>query len=110
MQITLFNSYETEDEETKYNKTVFDIPKHNWQESTVSTVTDKKLNTAKKTVIFIPVTSIPEVKTYIGPKGYANLEDSEKNNYFTFKAPDKIVLGNYQGTINNIKDFELGCG
>ena len=105
MQITLFNSYETEDEETKYNKTVFDIPKHNWQESTVSTVTDKKLNTAKKTVIFIPVTSIPEGKTYIGPKGYANLEDSEKNNYFTFKAQDKIVLGNYQGTINNIKDF-----
>ena len=105
MQITLFNSYETEDEETKYNRTVFDIPEHNWQEGTVSTVTDKKLNTAKETTIFIPVTAIPPLKTYIGPKAYANLPDTEKENYFTFKAQDKVVLGDYQGAINNIKDF-----
>ena len=105
MQITLFNSYETEDEITKFNKTVFSIPEHNWQTSTVNSVQDKKLNTAKKTTIFIPVTSIPNGKTYIGPKAYNQLPDKDKENFFTFKKQDKVILGNYIGTINNIKDF-----
>lgn len=105
MQITLFNSYETEEEITKFNKTVFSIPEHNWQTSTVNSVQDKKLNTAKKTTIFIPVTSIPNGKTYIGTKAYDRLPDKDKENFFTFKEQDKIILGDYLGTINNIKDF-----
>ena len=105
MQITLFNSYETEDEITKFNKTVFYIPEHNWQTSTVNSVQDKKLNTAKKTTIFIPVIAIPEGKTYIGPKAYDQLSDEDKENFFTFKEQDKVILGNSLGTITNIKDF-----
>ena len=105
MFITLFNSYENEDEETLFNKTVFEISEDNWQEDVVNTVQNKKLDTAKKTTIFIPATSIPSLKTYIGPKAYLSLEDSEKENYFTFKAQDKIYKGNYKGEIASSKDF-----
>lgn len=101
--ITIFNAYTGDDEVTKYYKTL--IPSVNWQEVEKATVTDKKLSTAKEINIFIPVTSIPEGKTYIGPKAYANLNLDEVENYFTFSAQDKVYKGNYEGNINSSKDF-----
>lgn len=101
--VTIFNTYTGDDEVTKYIKTL--IPSVNWQEVEKATVTDKKLSTAKEINIFIPVTSIPNGKTYIGPKAYANLSLDEVENYFTFSAQDKVYKGNYEGNINSSKDF-----
>lgn len=103
IDVTIFNTYTDDDEVTKYIKTL--IPSVNWQEVEKATVTDKKLSTAKEINIFIPVTSIPEGKTYIGPKAYANLEKEEVENYFTFSPQDKVYKGIYKGEVNSIKDF-----
>lgn len=105
MLITLFNSYTNKDEETLYNKTVFDISSTNWQETMVSVVNDKRISTVKTTTVFIPVTSIPEGKVYVGPKAYNRIPDLEKENYFTFKAEDKLLKGIFEENIADLREF-----
>ena len=100
--ITLFNTYTDDNDNTKYAKTI--IKCVNWQSENKSTVTDKGLQSANVVTVFIPVTSLPE-KIYIEPKAYAKLSDSERDNYFTLKPQDKIIKGVYDGNISGVKDF-----
>lgn len=98
--ITLFNAYIDSDDITHYNKTV--IHNANWQSKKVSSVSDKGLNSANETNIFIPVLAICE-KQYIEPKKFNKLTD--KAGYFTFKAQDKVIKGIFEGEIKSEKDF-----
>lgn len=98
--ITVFNSYIDDDDNTLYSPTV--IHDVNWQSEEKVTVSDKGLVSADEIKIFIPVTSLNGIE-YVPRKAYNSLKD--KTGYFTLKEGDKIVKGEYTGTINTIKDF-----
>lgn len=98
--ITVFNSYIDEDDNTLYSPTV--IHDVNWQSEEKVTVSDKGLVSADEIKIYIPVTSLNGIE-YVPRKAYNSLKD--KTGYFTLKEGDKIVKGEYTGTINTIKDF-----
>ena len=98
--ITIFNSYVDEDDNTIYSPTV--IHDVNWQSEEKVTVSDKGLVSADEIKIYIPVTSLNGIE-YVPRKAYNSLEN--KTGYFTLKEGDKIVKGEYTGTINTIKDF-----
>ena len=98
--ITVFNSYIDEDDNTIYSPTV--IHDVNWQSEEKVTVSDKGLISADEIKIFIPVTSLNGIE-YVPRKAYNSLKD--KTGYFTLKEGDKIVKGEYMGEISSIKDF-----
>lgn len=105
MVITLFNLYEGDNEEFKVSKTYFDIKEDSWQDGTVSTVNNKKVDSAKTSTIWIFAKEIPQNKAYIKPKKYLELPQDKKDEYFTFKAGDKLYKGKYEGDIKTLKDF-----
>lgn len=98
--ITVFNSYIDEDDNTIYSPTV--IHDVNWQSEEKVNINDKGLVSADEIKIYIPVTSLNGIE-YVPRKAYNSLEN--KTGYFTLKEGDKIVKGEYTGTINTIKDF-----
>lgn len=98
--ITVFNSYIDEDDNTLYSPTV--IHDVNWQSEEKVTVSDKGLISADEIKIYIPVTSLNGIE-YVPRKAYNSLKD--KTGYFTLKEGDKIVKGEYMGEISSIKDF-----
>ena len=98
--ITVFNSYIDEDDNTLYSSVI--INGVNWQSEEKVTVSDKGLISADEIKIYIPVTSLNGIE-YVPRKTYNSLKD--KTGYFTLKEGDKIVNGEYTGTINTIKDF-----
>lgn len=98
--ITVFNSYIDEDDNTLYSSVI--INGVNWQSEEKVTVSDKGLISADEIKIYIPVTSLNGIE-YVPRKAYNSLKD--KTGYFTLKEGDKIVKGEYTGTINTIKDF-----
>lgn len=98
--ITVFNSYIDEDDNTKYSSVV--IHDVNWQSEEKVTVSDKGLISADEIKIYIPVTSLNGIE-YVPRKAYNSLKD--KTGYFTLKEGDKIVKGEYMGEISSIKDF-----
>ena len=98
--ITVFNSYTDEDDNTLYSSVV--IHDVNWQSEEKVTVSDKGLVSADEIKIYIPVTSLNGIE-YVPRKTYNSLEN--KTGYFTLKEGDKIIKGEYTGTINTIKDF-----
>ena len=98
--ITVFNSYIDEDDNTLYSPTV--IHDVNWQSEEKVTVSDKGLISADEIKIYIPVTSLNGIE-YVPRKAYNSLKD--KTGYFTLKEEDKIVKGEYMGEISSIKDF-----
>ena len=98
--ITVFNSYIDEDDNTLYSSTV--IHDVNWQSEEKVTVSDKGLISADEIKIYIPVTSLNGIE-YVPRKAYNSLKD--KTGYFTLKEGDKIVKGEYMGEISSIKDF-----
>lgn len=98
--ITIFNSYIDEDDNTIYSPTV--IHDVNWQSEDKVTVSDKGLVSADEIKIYIPVTSLNNIE-YVPRKTYNSLKD--KTGYFTLKEGDKIIKGEYTGAINTIKDF-----
>lgn len=98
--ITVFNSYTYEEDNTLYSSVV--IHDVNWQSEEKVTVSDKGLISADEIKIYIPVTSLNGIE-YVPRKTYNSLKN--KTGYFTLKEGDKIVKGEYTGTINTIKDF-----
>lgn len=91
--ITLFNLYD-ENGEQKYKRTY--IRGVDWQCKQAVTVSDKGLNSADVTKVFIPYDADMEGEKFLKPKDFYR---SNKSNYFTFKEGDIIVKG--------IIDFEL---
>ena len=98
--ITVFNSYIDEDDNTIYSPTV--IHDVNWQSEEKVNINDKGLISADEIKIYIPVTSLNGIE-YVPRKAYNSLKD--KTGYFTLKEGDKIVKGEYKGEISSIKDF-----
>lgn len=108
--ITLFNAYfDKETRTTKYNRSyLYGV---DWQECKSMSINQVRgIMSADDILIFIPYNCYAEDKKYIKPKLYQQLDDSEKNDYFTFKENDKIVKGiiDYDISIDNtIKKLEL---
>lgn len=100
--ITLYNAYLDDDDNTKYARTI--IKCVNWQDEIKSTVTDNGLQSANVIAVYVPVTAMCE-KEYIEPKAYAKLSNSERDKYFTLKAEDKIIKGEYFNEVKGVKDF-----
>ena len=98
--ITVFNSYTDEEDNTLYSSVL--IHDVNWQSEEKVTVSDKGLVSADEIKIYIPVTSLDGIE-YVPRKAYNSLED--KTGYFTLKEGDKIIKWEYIGAINTIKDF-----
>ena len=95
--VTLYNKYidKTTLKEC-YKKTI--IKGANWQGEKVAGVSTAEtgkgvLNIADAINIYIPFGSDFGNKTYIEPKAWAKLLDSERDNYFTFQSTDRIVKG-----------------
>lgn len=95
--ITIYNKYYDSNSDTdKYQRTV--IKGVNWQGKRNATVTDKGVNVAYTTLIFLD--SLPN---YIDPKTFAKLDDIDRPNYFTFTELDKIVKGAIDYEITGVK-------
>ena len=130
--ITLFNSYVV-DRTTKYVKTyLYGV---DWQEKQSMNINQVRgIMTADSISNFVNYDVNSNGKKYIAPRAFLQLSDSEKENYYTFKANDKIVKGivdfdinetntikqletNYDGVVdiktviscNMMEYFELGC-
>lgn len=130
--ITLFNSYVV-DRVTKYVKTyLYGV---DWQEKQSMSINQVRgIMNADSISIFIDCDVNSNGKKYITPRAFLQLPDSEKENYYTFRANDKIVKGivdfdinetntikqletNYDGVVdiktviscNMMEYFELGC-
>jgi hypothetical protein len=99
--VTLYNKYSIGDKAC-YKKTI--IKGANWQGSKVQAFSNTEtgkgtLNSADVINIFIPFTSKfegntpTETKTYIDPKSWAKLSETDKDKYFTFSNTDFIVKG-----------------
>lgn len=97
--ITIYNRYLDSAGLDKYQRTV--IKGVNWQGKRNATVTEKGLQLADSTLIFID-----KLPNYISPKRFAKLDDSERANYFTFRAGDKIVKGEVDLEITRAAELE----
>jgi hypothetical protein len=51
------------------------------------------LNVADAINVYIPMGSDFEGKAYIEPKAWNKLNDTERDNYFTFQSTDRLVKG-----------------
>ena len=95
--ITLYNAYQDNDY-IRYKRTyIYGV---NWQDKQAVSVDSKGLNSADTLNIYISFSAtVSDGKKYISPKAFERLTNLEKDNYFTFKADDKVVRG--------IIDFEV---
>lgn len=104
--MTIYNSYyDAENDCTRYKRTyLYGV---NWQSTQVVSVDGKGLNSVDTLVILVPFSIKTEPKrTYIPPRAYDRLTDAERDNYFTFKADDKVVKGIIDKEITLIKELE----
>ena len=97
--ITIYNRYLDATGIDKYQRTV--IKDVNWQGKRNATVTEKGLQLADSTLIFID-----KLPNYVSPKRFAKLDDTERVNYFTFRAGDKIVKGEVDIEITRAAELE----
>lgn len=97
--ITIYNRYYDKDGIDKYQRTV--IKGVNWQGKRNATVSEKGLQLADSTLIFVD-----KLPNYVSPKRFAKLDDTERVNYFTFRAGDKIVKGEVDLEITRIVELE----
>ncbi|MDD7793692.1 DUF6751 family protein [Clostridium sp. 'White wine YQ'] len=105
--ITLYNSYVDDMERTKYKKTI--IKGVNWQGAVTKMITNNTLQSADSINVFIPFLADFSGKTYLEPKEWFKLSESAKDNYFTFKATDRIVKGQCDFEfigINTVKNLD----
>jgi hypothetical protein len=98
--ITLYNKYyDKENDIDKYQRNV--IKDVNWQSKRNATVSDKGVNVADSTLIFIN-----KLDNYISPKRFLKLSDEDRKNYFTFAIGDKIVKGSIDFEVRKIADLD----
>ncbi|NFF80380.1 hypothetical protein FC764_03790 [Clostridium botulinum] len=96
--ITIYNRYyDNENAYDMYKRAI--IEGVNWQSKRNATVSDKGVNVADSTLIFID-----KLDNYVSPRRFAKLED--KSNYFTFAIGDKIVKGNIDFEVRKIADLD----
>jgi len=93
--VTLYNKYSVGDKSC-YKKTI--IKGANWQGSKVQAISNTEtgkgtINSADVINIWIPFTSNFEGKTYLEPKAWIRLSETDKDKYFTFSSTDLIVKG-----------------
>lgn len=99
--ITIYNKfYDSANDMDKYQSTV--VKGVNWQGKRNGTVSDKGLLLADSTLIFID-----KLDNYISPKRFLKLSDQERPNYFTLTPGDKIVKGEVNFEITEIKPFRI---
>lgn len=93
--VTLYNKHSIGDK-IYYKKTI--IKGANWQSSKVQAFSNTEtgkgtLNSADVINIFIPFLANFEGKTYLEPKSWIKLSETDKDKYFTFSNTDFIVKG-----------------
>ncbi|NFL57804.1 hypothetical protein FDB60_01790 [Clostridium botulinum] len=99
--ITIYNHcYDSENAYDMYKRIV--IEGVNWQSKRNATVSDKGVNVANTTLIFID-----KLDNYVSPRQFQLLSNEERKNEFTFAIGDKIVKGNINFEITNLKPHSL---
>lgn len=99
--ITIYNKYyDSVDDVDRYQRTV--IKGVNWQGKRNATVSDKGLLLADSILIFID-----KLENYVSPKAFRRLDVTERANYFTFAAGDKIVKGEIDFEVLGIKPYSV---
>ncbi|NFN94927.1 hypothetical protein FDB28_12695 [Clostridium botulinum] len=99
--ITIYNRYyDNENAYDMYKRTV--IKGVNWQSKRNATVSDKGVNVEDSTLIFID-----KLDNYVSPRRFQFLSHEERKNNFTFAIGDKIVKGNIDFEITNLKPHSL---
>lgn len=110
--ITLYNKYKTVTGD-KYKKTIIkkDSAKtgSTWQGQKIATVSNTEsgkgmLNMADSINIRIPLSNNFEGKSYIEPKAWSKLLETDRDNYFTIQIGDKVVKGecSYEFSATNL--------
>lgn len=95
--ITLYNKYTDRTTlKESYKKTIIKFAM--WQGDEIATVSSAEtgkgvLNVTDEMKIYIPMVNDFQGKAYIEPKAWFKLNDSERDNYFTFQQTDRIVKG-----------------
>lgn len=98
--ITLYNKYfDNKDNTIKYKRSYLIGVNYKISDGASSLSTQKGPSNKNEIIIYIPFSVGVENKSYLKPKAYEKLLDSEKDNYFTLNDGDIIVKG--------IIDFEL---
>lgn len=99
--VTLYNNYKDSMEKVHFKKTV--IKSANWQPNQTKTIVNNVLVSADSINIFIPFNADFEGKTYLEPKAWSKLSETDKDKYFTFAATDRIVKGisSYEWSLTN---------
>lgn len=99
--ITIYNHcYDNENAYDMYKRIV--IEGVNWQSKRNATVSDKGVNVANTTLIFID-----KLDNYVSPRKFQLLSNEERKNNFTFAIGDKIVKGSIDFEITNLKPHSL---
>ncbi|MBN1071513.1 hypothetical protein DVV81_10090 [Clostridium botulinum] len=99
--ITIYNHcYDNENAYDMYKRT--NIGGVNWQSKRNATVSDKGVNVANTTLIFID-----KLDNYVSPRKFQLLSNEERKNNFTFAIGDKIVKGSIDFEITNLKPHSL---
>ncbi len=99
--ITIYNRYyDNENAYDMYKRTV--VEGVNWQSKRNATVSDKGVNVADSTLIFID-----KLDNYVSHRRFQLLSNEERKNKFTFAIGDKIVKGNINFEITNLKPHSL---
>lgn len=99
--ITIYNHcYDNENAYDMYKRIV--IEGVNWQSKRNATVSDKGVNVADSTLIFID-----KLDNYVSPRKFQFLSNEERKNNFTFAIGDKIVKGSIDFEITNLKPHSL---
>lgn len=97
--ITIYNRY-YENSYDMYKRIV--VEGVNWQSKRNATVSDKGVNVANTTLIFID-----KLDNYVSPRQFQLLSNEQRKNNFTFAIGDKIVKGNIDFEITNLKPHSL---
>ncbi|MBY6816465.1 hypothetical protein HYH38_08300 [Clostridium botulinum] len=99
--ITIYNHcYDNENAYDVYKRT--NIKGVNWQSKRNATVSDKGVNVADSTLIFID-----KLDNYVSPRRFNLLCNEERKNKFTFEIGDKIVKGSIDFELSNLKPHSL---
>lgn len=99
--ITIYNRYyDNENAYDMYKRIV--IEGVNWQSKRNATVSDKGINVADSTLIFID-----KLDNYVSPRQFQLLSNEERKNKFTFAIGDKIVKSSIDFEITNLKPHSL---
>lgn len=98
--ITIYNKYFDKEEKcTKYKRTYIQGVNYRISDGVSSLSTQKGASNNNEIIIYIPFSVYSESKTYLRPKAYEALSDTERDCYYTLNAGDIIIRG--------IIDFEL---